>query len=100
MLLQSEHRTLDPEEAGEAPCSAGPRSNVCNMRTAGAPHLLHPNADFFYVPVFTSCFMYPVHGGSASVRDWFYGTAELRVHGATNMLLEALYWIQSHHPWW
>ena len=31
MLLQSEHRILDPEEA-----------------------------DFFYVPVFTSCFIYPV----------------------------------------
>lgn len=35
MLLQSPHRTLDPDEA-----------------------------DFFYVPVYTSCFMHPVFGWS------------------------------------
>ena len=41
-LLQSGHRTLDPEEA-----------------------------DFFYVPVYTSCFMHPVHGWADA--PWFYG---------------------------
>ena len=33
LFLQSEHRTLDPEEA-----------------------------DFFYVPVYHSCYMWPIHG--------------------------------------
>jgi hypothetical protein len=33
MLLQSSHRTLDPEEA-----------------------------DFFYVPAYITCFMWPIHG--------------------------------------
>jgi hypothetical protein len=41
MLLQSPHRTLDPEEA-----------------------------DFFYVPAYTSCFMWPVHGWADY--PWWY----------------------------
>ena len=44
MLLQSEHRTLDPEEA-----------------------------DFFYVPVFTSCFIYPVRWVTQLCRAALYG---------------------------
>ncbi|KAI3425325.1 hypothetical protein D9Q98_009089 [Chlorella vulgaris] len=71
MLLQSEHRTLDPEEA-----------------------------DFFYVPVFVSCFAYPVRDMADSIPDFFYGQGHNRAHGQTNMLLEAYHWIRSHHPWW
>jgi hypothetical protein len=41
---QSEHRTLDPEEA-----------------------------DFFYVPVYTSCWMHPVYGWAD--HPWWYGVA-------------------------
>ncbi|KAK9858865.1 hypothetical protein WJX84_008379 [Apatococcus fuscideae] len=40
MLLQSQHRTLDPDEA-----------------------------DFFYVPVYTSCFMWPIYGWADA--PWF-----------------------------
>ncbi|EFN59979.1 hypothetical protein CHLNCDRAFT_56485 [Chlorella variabilis] len=71
MLMQSEHRTLDAEEA-----------------------------DFFYVPVFTSCFIWPVRDGADSLYDFFYSVGHNRVQGATNMLLEAFHWIQSHQPWW
>ncbi|KAL4452535.1 hypothetical protein ABPG75_008197 [Micractinium tetrahymenae] len=70
-LLQSEHRTLDPEEA-----------------------------DYFYVPALTSCYIEPVRGVADSVRDFWYGVHEIRVHGVTNILLEASHWIQSHHPYW
>jgi len=24
----------------------------------------------------------------------------MRVHGATNMLLEAYHWVKAHHPYW
>lgn len=41
MLLQSPHRTLDPELA-----------------------------DFFYVPVYTSCFLHPVYGWADT--PWFH----------------------------
>ena len=71
MLLQSEHRTLDPEEA-----------------------------DFFYVPVFTSCFIWPVRDGADALRDFYYSVGHNRVMGATNMLLEAFHWIRAHQPYW
>ncbi len=41
LMLQSPHRTLDPDEA-----------------------------DFFYVPVYASCYMHPVHGWADY--PWFY----------------------------
>ncbi|KAL4425009.1 hypothetical protein ABPG77_002894 [Micractinium sp. CCAP 211/92] len=71
MLLQSEHRTLDPEEA-----------------------------DYFYVPTFTSCFINPVRDTADSLYDFFYAVHFNRVQGATNMLLEAYHWIRAHHPYW
>ncbi|PSC76549.1 exostosin-like glycosyltransferase [Micractinium conductrix] len=71
MLLQSEHRTLDPEEA-----------------------------DFFYVPVFSSCFTHPVRDTADSLREFFYHVSMNRAQGAINMVLEAYHWIQSHHPYW
>ncbi|KAL4452532.1 hypothetical protein ABPG75_008194 [Micractinium tetrahymenae] len=39
-------------------------------------------------------------GVADSVRDMMYGVHEIRVHGVTNILLEAFHWIQSHHPYW
>ena len=70
LLLQSSHRTLDPEEA-----------------------------DFFYLPVYTACWQNPVHGyldfpwfhGSSQSR---------RVHTAVNMMIEAHHWIQTTYPYW
>ncbi|KAL4856586.1 DNA-directed RNA polymerase II subunit RPB2 [Chlorella vulgaris] len=70
MLLQSEHRTLDPSEA-----------------------------DYFYVPVYSRCLIYPV----AFATDFPYfhgGPAASRIGAATNLLLEVFHWIRSHHPWW
>lgn len=71
MMLQSEHRTLDPEEA-----------------------------DFFYVPVFPSCFIWPVRSTADSLRDFYYGWAQSRVQGAANLLLEAYHWLRAHYPYW
>ncbi|KAL4437781.1 hypothetical protein ABPG77_005693 [Micractinium sp. CCAP 211/92] len=70
-LLQSPHRTLNPEEA-----------------------------DFFYVPVLPSCLIHPVRRMADSLRDTYYGMSPSRVHAATNLLLEAFHWVQSHHPYW
>jgi hypothetical protein len=83
-----------PQYARQARIRAGKRP-LCN-RVA----LPSPLADFFYVPVFTSCLIYPVHGGSSNLRDWWYGPPHNRVMGSTNMLLEAHHWIRSHFPWW
>lgn len=68
-LLQSEHRTLDPEKA-----------------------------DFFYVPMYTGCFMHPVYGW-ADAPIWGAPNAP-RVQHAANMHVEAKRWIQSHFPFW
>lgn len=35
-----------------------------------------------------------------SLRDTYYGMSPSRVHAATNLLLEAFHWVQSHHPYW
>jgi hypothetical protein len=70
LLLQSSHRTLDPEEA-----------------------------DFFYVPVYTSCWIMPVHGYAEF--PYFHGSEKSnRVHTAVNMLIEAQQWVQTQHPYW
>ncbi|PSC69932.1 exostosin-like glycosyltransferase [Micractinium conductrix] len=69
-MLQSEHRTLDPEEA-----------------------------DYFYIPVYTSCYIYPIHGFSDS--PYFHSAYGIpRVYGAVNMLIEVYQWIRTHHPYW
>ena len=74
MLLQSEHRTLDPEEAGgqlsadswehqarqcqarmhSVSCWASPLAQIHFTKLANA---FIAAADFFYVPVFPSCFI-------------------------------------------
>eukprot|EP00775_Hariotina_reticulata_P004291 gene4291-4543_t len=69
MLLQSPHRTLDPEEA-----------------------------DFFYVPAYTSCFMWPVHGWADY--PWWYSEGGPRVMHMANMLLELKHHIQEAYPYW
>ncbi|KAG2444184.1 hypothetical protein HYH02_009122 [Chlamydomonas schloesseri] len=68
-LLVSEHRTFDPEEA-----------------------------DFFYVPVYTSCLIWPV----LNYADFpvFYANGGTRVMHAVNMLQEAREWIDQHYPFW
>ncbi|KAK9805353.1 hypothetical protein WJX73_005210 [Symbiochloris irregularis] len=68
-LLQSPHRTLDPEEA-----------------------------DFFYVPVYTSCFIHPIYGWADM--PWWHGPAGPRVMHTARMLLEAKQWLQTHLPYW
>lgn len=68
-LLQSEHRTLDPEEA-----------------------------DFFYVPVYTGCFMHPVFGWADA--PWWGAPNGLRVMHAANMHLEVQRWLSTTYPYW
>eukprot|EP00884_Botryococcus_braunii_P008777 jgi/Botrbrau1/17900/Bobra.50_1s0001.1 len=68
-LLQSPHRTLDPEEA-----------------------------DFFYVPLYTSCFIHPVF--SWADFPWYYGPGGIRVNQASMMALEAKRWLETHLPYW
>ncbi|KAI3432349.1 hypothetical protein D9Q98_003906 [Chlorella vulgaris] len=70
MLLQSEHRTLDASEA-----------------------------DYFYVPVYSCCLIYPV--AFATDSPYFDGgAAASRIGAASNLLLEVFHWVRSHHPWW
>ena len=79
--------------------TASPRNDSRRLITRVALPACLP-ADFFYVPVFTSCFIWPVRDGADSLYDFFYSVGHNRVQGATNMLLEAFHWIQSHQPWW
>jgi hypothetical protein len=69
LLLQSPHRTFDPEEA-----------------------------DFFYVPVYMACLIYPVTGYADF--PWFPGPGGLRVQQASSMVLEVKQWIDSRFPYW
>ena len=100
-FLQSEHRTLDPEEA-----------------------------DFFYIPIYAKCYLYPIHGVplprssvalaqqqriaiylhsnsglacSAGFNDapFFHSFHSIsRLHATVNMLIEAHSWVRSHLPYW
>ncbi|KAL6745753.1 exostosin-like glycosyltransferase [Haematococcus lacustris] len=68
-LSQSQYRTFNPEEA-----------------------------DFFYVPLFISCWMHPIY--AVADYPWWHGPSQLRVHHASNMMLEVQQWLQKTHPWW
>ncbi|GFR45050.1 hypothetical protein Agub_g6421 [Astrephomene gubernaculifera] len=70
MLAISQHRTFDPEEA-----------------------------DFFYVPVYYGCFMWPINGW-ADMPFWGAPTSWHRYSNAAHMWLAAKNWIQSHFPYW
>ncbi|KAG2486464.1 hypothetical protein HYH03_014911 [Edaphochlamys debaryana] len=69
MLLQSPHRTFDPEAA-----------------------------DFFYVPVYGSCFIFPLHCYADG--PWWHAPSGPRVMHVTNMMLDARDWIRQHFPYW
>ncbi|KAG2424862.1 hypothetical protein HYH02_015125 [Chlamydomonas schloesseri] len=69
MMLQSAHRTFDPEAA-----------------------------DFFYVPVYGSCFIFPLHCYADG--PWWYAPSGPRVMHVTNMMLEVRDWIRKHFPYW
>ncbi|GAX76857.1 hypothetical protein CEUSTIGMA_g4303.t1 [Chlamydomonas eustigma] len=67
MLLNSPHRTFDPEEA-----------------------------DYFYVPLYVTCYFWPIIGW-ADHPWWYGPQGSPRpMHGA-NMMLELQQWIQSHY---
>ncbi|KAG1665166.1 hypothetical protein FOA52_005547 [Chlamydomonas sp. UWO 241] len=69
MLLQSDHRTFDPEEA-----------------------------DFFYVPVYSACYFWPIHGHA----DYplYPGPGHQRPMQAANLLLDAKRHIERTYPFW
>lgn len=69
MFAQSDHRTFNPEEA-----------------------------DFFYVPVYTSCYAHPIFGWADY--PWFYGIGGQRTAQMSNMLLAAKRWVEATHPFW
>ncbi|KAG2488357.1 hypothetical protein HYH03_013047 [Edaphochlamys debaryana] len=70
MLLLSPHRTFNPEEA-----------------------------DFFYVPVYYTCWMYPINGW-ADFPLWGAPSAEHRYSNAAHMWLAAKRWVQANFPFW
>lgn len=70
-LLQSMHRTLDPEEA-----------------------------DFYYVPVLVGCFQYPVRDTQDSLIDFYYHVSANRAQSSVYLILEAYHWIRGHFPYW
>lgn len=63
------HRTFDPEEA-----------------------------DFFYMPVYSSCMVHPVAGSAE--RPAFPILGGQRVMHGTFMLMESKAWVQQHYPYW
>lgn len=70
MLLQSEHRTLDPEVA-----------------------------DYFYIPAYSSCVIYPILW-AADFPHFHGGPAAGRVPGSVNMLMEVHHYISTRLPYW
>eukprot|EP00798_Chlamydomonas_sp_ICE-L_P025771 gene25771-11436_t len=69
-LLSSSHRTLDPEEA-----------------------------DFFYVPAYFTCYMWPVLGWADF--PWWYAPSHVpRAMHISNMIMEIKHWMQRTYPWW
>ena len=69
MMLQSDHRTFDAEDA-----------------------------DFFYVPLYSSCFIFPIHCWADG--PWWYAPSGPRVMHVTNLMLEVRDWIKEQFPWW
>jgi hypothetical protein len=57
------------------------------------------DADFFYVPVYLTCFVWPVLGW-ADYPYYYAPTVNARPMHVTNMLLEVKRWLQKHMPWW
>ncbi|PNW76519.1 hypothetical protein CHLRE_11g467660v5 [Chlamydomonas reinhardtii] len=70
VLAISPHRTFDPDEA-----------------------------DFFYLPVYYTCWMWPVNGW-ADTPFWGAPTSWHRPSNAANLWLAAKRWIQQHFPYW
>lgn len=70
LLLQSEHRTLDPEEA-----------------------------DFFYMPMYTACLQFPI-AGFLDHPWFHTPSRSARVYVAASMLHEAQHWVRSQYPYW
>jgi hypothetical protein len=56
-------------------------------------------ADFFYVPVYIACLIYPVLGW-ADYPFYYAPSPAPRPMHAANMLLEVKRWLQKHMPWW
>ncbi|KAG2488354.1 hypothetical protein HYH03_013044 [Edaphochlamys debaryana] len=70
MLSLSPHRTFDPEEA-----------------------------DFFYVPVYFTCWTWPVNGW-ADYPFWGAPTSWHRYSNGANIWLAAKRWVQANFPFW
>ncbi|PNH08796.1 putative beta-1,4-xylosyltransferase IRX10 [Tetrabaena socialis] len=68
-LLMSEHRTFDPEEA-----------------------------DYFYVPHYGACLIYPVMGWADY--PWFWTPGGSRVMQVINMMREMVEWLDGTYPFW
>ena len=63
-----------------------PCAHSCVLAPCGAcSSAPSAEADFFYVPVYTSCFIHPVRDFADSLGDWFYGREHNRVQGASNV---------------
>ncbi|GBF90959.1 exostosin-like glycosyltransferase [Raphidocelis subcapitata] len=69
LLLASPHRTLDPEEA-----------------------------DFFFVPSLSACYLNPVLGWAD--HPWWYTRSFQRINHAVMMTHELLAWVKTAHPYW
>ncbi|GFH09433.1 EGF-like domain-containing protein, partial [Haematococcus lacustris] len=69
------------------------RSNLTRSRTFDPEE-----ADYFYMPIYTSCFIYPIHCWADG--PWWHSPSGPRVMHVANMLLEARDWVRSHFPWW
>jgi hypothetical protein len=70
LLLMSEHRTLDPDEA-----------------------------DLFYVPHYASCYIQPVRK-QADFPWFPVPGSENRVSGASGLILQTKRWIETTYPYW
>ncbi|PNH11304.1 putative glucuronosyltransferase [Tetrabaena socialis] len=69
MMLQSDHRTFDPEEA-----------------------------DFFYVPMYYTCYLWPIMGWADF--PWWHAPTGHRPMHVHNMISEMHEWLSTKHPWW
>ncbi|KAG2501893.1 hypothetical protein HYH03_000391 [Edaphochlamys debaryana] len=70
LLLQSKHRTFDPEEA-----------------------------DFFYVPFYVTCYFWPIMGW-VDHPWWHAPNVEQRPYHGANMVTELHEWLTTQLPWW